>query len=89
MAKKDIEGDGIKWEVTEGGRSEYIRACFRENEKEEQVSACSIGLASLLNELNCVLFLVQFSVVSRSVVGKTFCQTRPLIITFTFGIKAK
>lgn len=49
MAKKDIEGDGIKWEVTEGGRSEYIRACFRENEKEERVSACSIGLASLLN----------------------------------------
>lgn len=78
MAEKDIEGDGIKWEVTEGGGSEYIRACFRENEKEEQVSACSIGPALLLNEQNCVSFRVQFSVVPRSVVGKTFCQTRPL-----------
>lgn len=77
MAEKDIEGDGIKWEETEGSGSEYIGACFRENEKEERVSLCSIGLALLLNEPNYVSFLLQFSAVSRSVVGKTFCQTRP------------
>lgn len=48
MAEKDIEGDGIKWEEAEGGGSEYIKACFRENDKDEQASSFSIGLALLL-----------------------------------------
>lgn len=55
MAEKDIEGDGIKWEEMEGGGSEHIKACFRENEREEeQASSFSIGLALLFTELNCV-----------------------------------
>lgn len=83
MAEKDIEGDGIKWEVTGGGGSEYIRTCSRENEKEEQVSACSIGLALLLSGPNCVSFRVQICS------GKTILSNKTWIFTFIFGIKSK
>lgn len=36
MVENDIEGDGIKLEEMEGGGFEYVRGCFRENEKKSE-----------------------------------------------------
>lgn len=91
MPERDIEGDGIKWEELEGGGFDYITACLRENEKKsERVSACSIGLALMLNEPNSLSFLFQFFYsVSKTELGKRSTKRDLFMNSFEFGIKAK